>query len=145
MEVETRKILGRFNGHSIDLADFIVSASCNRVAVEDGHTESVSVKLRRRTTVEEIVELLDSFSGPPQQLGLPSAPERPLLVLKSQDRPQPRFDVNLFNGMATLVGRIRPCPVLDFKFTALGHNTVRGAAGASILNAELLKAQGFMD
>ncbi len=145
MEIETRKILGRFNGQSIELADFVVSAQCNRVAVEDGHTEAVSVKLAKRTTVDEITELLDSFFGPPQQLCLPSAPARPLLVLKAQDRPQPRFDVNLFNGMATLVGRIRPCPVLDFKFTALGHNTVRGAAGASILNAELLKAQGFLD
>ncbi len=145
MEIETRKILGRFNGRSIDLAEFVVSAQCNRVAVEDGHTESISVQLGHPTTVEEIVRLLDSFSGPPQELHLPSAPEKPLWVVKEQDRPQPRFDVNLFNGMTTLVGRIRPCPVLGFKFTALGHNTVRGAAGASILNAELLKAQGFLD
>jgi aspartate-semialdehyde dehydrogenase len=144
MEIETRKILGRFNGHTVDLADFAVSAQCNRVAVEDGHMESVSVKLSHKTTAHEIAELLDSFSGPPQRLNLPSAPERPLLVMKAPDRPQPRFDVNVFNGMATLVGRIRPCPVLDFKFTVLGHNTVRGAAGASILNAELLKAQGFL-
>ena len=145
MEIETRKILGRFNGRTVDLADFVVSAQCNRVAVEDGHTESIAVKLKRKTTAEEIASLLNSFSGPPQELHLPSAPEQPLLVVKAQDRPQPRFDVNLFNGMATLIGRIRPCPVLDFKFTALGHNTVRGAAGASILNAELLKAQGFVE
>ncbi|HYK92106.1 MAG TPA: aspartate-semialdehyde dehydrogenase [Acidobacteriota bacterium] len=145
MEIETRKILGRFIGNSVELADFSVSAQCNRVAVEDGHTESVSVKLGRSTTADEIAALMDSFSGPPQQLRLPSAPERPILVMKSQDRPQPRFDVNISNGMATLVGRIRPCSVLDFKFTLLGHNTVRGAAGASILNAELLKAQGFLD
>jgi aspartate-semialdehyde dehydrogenase len=145
MEIETRKILGRFNGHSIDLADFAVSAQCNRVAVEDGHTESVSIKLGRKTTAQEIAELLAVFSGPPQQLQLPSAPDRPLLVMTAQDRPQPRFDVNLQHGMAALVGRIRSCPVLDFKFTVLGHNTIRGAAGASILNAELLKAQGFLD
>ena len=145
MEIETRKILGRFNGRTVDLADFVVSAQCNRVAVEDGHTESIAVKLKRKTTAEEIASLLNSFSGPPQELHLPSAPEQPLLVVKAQDRPQPRFDVNLFNGMATLIGRTRPCPVLDFKFTALGHNTVRGAAGASILNAELLKAQGFVE
>jgi aspartate-semialdehyde dehydrogenase len=145
MEIETRKILGHFNGHAVDLADFAVSAQCNRVPVEDGHTESVSVKLTRKTTVEEISRLLDSFTGPPQKLKLPSAPERPLLVMSAQDRPQPRFDVNLFHGMAALIGRIRPCPVLDFKFTVLGHNTIRGAAGASILNAELLKAQGLLD
>ncbi len=145
MEIETRKILGCFNGQSIDLADFSVSAQCNRVAVEDGHTESVSVKLGRETTVGQITALLDAFTGPPQHLKLPSAPERPILVMQAPDRPQPRFDVNLFNGMATLVGRIRPCSVLNFKFTLLGHNTVRGAAGASILNAELLKAQGFLD
>jgi aspartate-semialdehyde dehydrogenase len=145
MEIETRKILGRFNGKTIDLADFTISAHCNRVPVEDGHTESVSVKLARKTSADEISELLHNFSGPPQELSLPSAPERPIVVMKSPDRPQPRFDVNLFDGMAALVGRIRPCPLLGFKFTVLGHNTIRGAAGASILNAELLKAQGFLD
>ena len=145
MEIETRKILGRFNGSAVELADFQVSAQCNRVAVEDGHTESVSVKLGERTTIEEIAQLLRNFSGPPQELRLPSAPERPIVVMGAEDRPQPRFDVNHSNGMAALVGRIRRCPVLDFKFTVLGHNTIRGAAGASILNAELLKAQGFLD
>jgi len=145
MESETRKILGRFNGKRIDLADFPVSAQCNRVAVEDGHMESVSVKLARKTTAEEIAALWAGFSGPPQQLRLPSAPERPLVVMEGRDRPQPRFDVNRSNGMSTLAGRIRPCTVLDFKFTLLGHNTVRGAAGASILNAELLKAQGYLE
>ncbi len=144
MEIETRKILGRFNGSGIDLADFPVSAQCNRVAVEDGHTESVSVKFARRTTPQEISEVLKRFSGPPQELGLPSAPPRPILVADEPDRPQPLFDVNRSNGMATIVGRIRPCPVLDYKFTVLGHNTIRGAAGASILNAELLKAQGTL-
>jgi aspartate-semialdehyde dehydrogenase len=145
MEIETRKILGRLNGESIQLADFAVSAQCNRVAVEDGHTESVSVKFARKTTADEIAETLQDFSGLPQRLRLPSAPEHPLIVMPEKDRPQPRFDVNHSGGMAALVGRIRPCPVLDFKFTVLGHNTIRGAAGASILNAELLKAQGFLD
>lgn len=144
VEIETRKILGTFNGKSIDLADFPVSAQCNRVPVEDGHTESVSVKLARKTTAAEIAELLRNYSGLPQQLHLPSAPEEPFLVMEAQDRPQPRFDVNRSKGMATLVGRIRPCSILDFKFTLMGHNTVRGAAGASILNAELLKAQGML-
>jgi len=145
VEIETRKILGTFNGKSIDLADFPVSAQCNRVAVEDGHTESVSVKLARRTTAAEIADLWRNYSGVPQQLGLPSAPKHPFVVMEAQDRPQPRFDVNRENGMATLVGRIRPCSIFDFKFTLMGHNTVRGAAGASILNAELLKAQGNLE
>lgn len=144
VEIETQKILGTFNGKSIDLADFPVSAHCNRVPVEDGHTESVSVKLARKTTAAEIAELLRNYSGLPQQLHLPSAPEQPFLVMEAPDRPQPRFDVNRSKGMATLVGRIRPCSIFDFKFTLMGHNTVRGAAGASILNAELLKAQGML-
>jgi len=144
VEIETRKILGTFNGKTIDLADFPVSAQCNRVAVEDGHTESVSVKLARKTTASELAELLRSYSGVPQQLRLPSAPEKPFIVMEAQDRPQPRFDVNRSKGMATLIGRIRPCSIFDFKFTLMGHNTVRGAAGASILNAELLKAQEIL-
>ncbi len=145
VEIETRKILGTFNGKTIDFADFSVSAHCNRVPVEDGHTESVSIKLSRRTTVEEIVDLLRNFSGLPQQLKLPSAPEKPFIIMDAPDRPQPRLDVNLGHGMATLVGRIRPCSIFDFKFTLMGHNTIRGAAGASILNAELLKARGVLD
>jgi aspartate-semialdehyde dehydrogenase len=145
VEIETRKILGKFSGQAVELADFPVSAQCNRVAVEDGHTESVSVKLSRKTSVEEIADLLRGFSGLPQKLQLPSAPENPFIVMEAPDRPQPRFDVNRSNGMATLVGRIRPCSILDYKFTLLGHNTIRGAAGASILNAELLKAQGLLE
>ena len=145
VEIETRKILGTFNGKTIDLADFPVSAQCNRVAVEDGHTESVSVKLARKTSAQELAELLRNYSSLPQQLHLPSAPEEPFIVMEAPDRPQPRFDVNRSNGMATVVGRIRPCSIFDFKFTLMGHNTIRGAAGASILNAELLKAQGMLE
>ncbi len=145
VENETRKILGTFNGRSIDPADFQVSAQCNRVAVEDGHTESVSIKLANKATAAEIARLLRDYEGVPQKLRLPSAPERPYLVMDAQDRPQPRFDVNRCNGMATCVGRIRPCSILDFKLTLMGHNTVRGAAGASILNAELIKAQGLLE
>ncbi len=145
MEIETRKILGSFNGHSVDLAGFAVSAQCNRVPVEDGHTEAVSIKLAAKAGLQEVTDALRGFSGPPQELALPSAPEHPIVVMEQQDRPQPRFDVNHASGMATLVGRIRPCPVFDYKFTILGHNTVRGAAGASILNAELLKATGLLE
>jgi aspartate-semialdehyde dehydrogenase len=145
VEIETRKILGTFNGKTIDLASFDISAQCNRVAVEDGHTESVSIQLAKKTSAGEIAELLKGFSGLPQQLRLPSAPTHPFIVMDAPDRPQPRFDVNREQGMATLVGRIRPCSIFDFKLTLMGHNTVRGAAGASILNAELLKAQGFLE
>jgi len=145
MEIETRKILGRFTGTQIDLAPFPVSAQCNRVPVEDGHTESVSVKFAKKAGLQEIAEVLRTFAGPPQELRLPSAPEKPIVVMDGQDRPQPRFDVNHSGGMATLVGRLRRCSILDCKFTVLGHNTVRGAAGASILNAELLKAQGYLE
>lgn len=145
MEIETRKILGRFNGTAIELAAFPVSAQCNRVPVEDGHTESVSVKLGKKATPQEVAEVLRAFSGPPQELKLPSAPERPIVVMEAQDRPQPRFDVNHSHGMAALVGRIRRCTILDCKFTVLGHNTVRGAAGASILNAELLRARNMLE
>jgi aspartate-semialdehyde dehydrogenase len=144
MEIETRKILGRFTGTQVELAPFPVSAQCNRVAVEDGHTESVSVKFAKKAGLQEIAEVLRTFAGPPQELKLPSAPEKPIVVMDAQDRPQPRFDVNHSGGMATLVGRFRRCSILDCKFTVLGHNTVRGAAGASILNAELLKAQGYL-
>jgi len=145
MELETLKILGSFNGLGVDLAGFPVSAQCCRVAVEEGHMAYVSLKLGRKSTVEEITDLLESFCGPPQNLRLPSAPEHPVSVMREPDHPQPRFDIHRSEGMAALVGRIRSCSVLDFKFTILGHNTIRGAAGAAILNAEFLKAKGFLD
>jgi aspartate-semialdehyde dehydrogenase len=142
IEIETRKILGALAGDRVQLADFVISAQTNRVPVEDGHTECVSVKFRKPASVEAIKERLQNFRGLPQELKLPSAPPQPIIVMQEPDRPQPRRDVMAANGMATLVGRIRPCPLLDFRFVILGHNTIRGAAGASILNAELLVAQG---
>ncbi|MCG3119738.1 MAG: Aspartate-semialdehyde dehydrogenase [bacterium] len=142
IEIETRKILGALAGERVQLADFVISAQTNRVPVEDGHTECVSVKLRQPTSVETIKERLRNFRGLPQELKLPSAPPQPLIVVEENDRPQPKRDVERANGMATLIGRIRPCPLLDYRFVILGHNTIRGAAGASILNAELLVAQG---
>jgi aspartate-semialdehyde dehydrogenase len=144
MEEETRKLLGRLNGTGIVPGSFAMSAQCNRVAVEDGHTESVSVKLKSKAEAAEIIQAWNEYSSVPQQLKLPSAPERPLQYLESADRPQPRLDVDLGSGMTTAVGRLRPCGVLDWKFTVLSHNTIRGAAGAALLNAELLKAQGYL-
>ena len=145
MEEETLKLLGRLNGSKVEPAAFSMSAQCNRVAVEDGHTESVSVQLKEKAAAEEIISAWNDFRSEPQQLRLPSAPEQPVVYLGAPDRPQPRFDVDCGAGMTTSVGRLRPCGVLDWKFTVLSHNTIRGAAGAALLNAELLKAQGYLD
>jgi aspartate-semialdehyde dehydrogenase len=123
MEEETLKLLGKLNGAGVIPAPFRMSAQCNRVAVEDGHTEAVSIQLRKSAGKAEI----------------------PVRYLDSMDRPQPRLDVEFGGGMTTTVGRLRPCGVLDWKFTVLSHNTIRGAAGAALLNAELLKVQGYLD
>jgi len=145
MEEETRKLLGQLNGAGVIQADFKMSAQCNRVAVEDGHTECVAVQLEEKARPEEIIDAWNKFRSVPQELKLPSAPEQPVQYTESADRPQPRFDVEAGNGMTATVGRLRPCGVLDWKFTVLSHNTVRGAAGAALLNAELLKVQGYLD
>ncbi len=144
MEEETRKLLGRLNSDHVEDADFRMTAHCNRVAVEDGHTESVSIKLKRPATEQEIIASFNEFESTPQQLKLPSAPQHPLVYDSAPDRPQPRLDVDRGKGMTVSVGRLRPCGVLDYKFTVLSHNTIRGAAGAALLNAELLKAQGLL-
>jgi aspartate-semialdehyde dehydrogenase len=144
MEEETHKLLGTLNGAGIIPAPFKMSAQCNRVAVEDGHTESVSLKFKNRAEAGEILKAWAEFRSVPQERNLPSAPEVPVQYVDSQDRPQPRFDVESGNGMTTTVGRLRPCGVLDWKFTVLSHNTIRGAAGAALLNAELLKDQGYL-
>src|SRR5713226_5528356 len=140
MESETCKMLGKFNGPGITPAAIHVSAHCNRVPVEDGHTESVSIKLKKPAKREEILKALAEFRGVPQEMRLPNAPPNPIVVLESTDRPQPTLDVKMGAGMAVTVGRVRPCRLLDWKFTVLSHNTIRGAAGAALLNAELLKA-----
>ena len=145
MEEETQKLLGKLNGSGVIPAPFKMSAQCNRVAVEDGHTESVSVKLGRKAEPKEIIDAWTSFRGVAQEKRLPSAPEVPVRYTESNDRPQPRFDVDAGRGMTTTVGRLRPCNVLDWKFTVLSHNTIRGAAGAALLNAELLKVEGYLD
>jgi aspartate-semialdehyde dehydrogenase len=144
MEEETRKLLGRLDGDHVQQAGFSMTAHCNRVAVEDGHTESVSIKLQRKADPEEIIATLTDFQSTPQELKLPLAPERPVVYDTAPDRPQPRFDLDRGNGMTVSVGRLRPCGVLDYKFTVLSHNTIRGAAGAALLNAELLKVQGLL-
>jgi len=144
MEEETKKLLGQVNGSKVIPGDFGMSAQCNRVAVEDGHTESVSIRLKKKAKAEEIIAAWNSYRAEPQELQLPSAPEKPIVYLEASDRPQPRFDVDMGAGMTTAVGRLRPCSVLDWKFTVLSHNTIRGAAGAAVLNAELLKAKGYL-
>jgi aspartate-semialdehyde dehydrogenase len=144
MEEETLKLLGQLNGTKVVPAAFAMSAQCNRVAVEDGHTESISVQLKTKAKPEEIIAAWNEYRAEPQELKLPSAPERPVVYLTAADRPQPRFDVDMGAGMTTAVGRLRPCGVLDWKFTVLSHNTIRGAAGAAVLNAELLKARGYL-
>jgi aspartate-semialdehyde dehydrogenase len=144
MEEETRKLLGHLNGKRVIPGAFAMSAQCNRVAVEDGHTESVSLRLKKKATREEIIAAWNDYRAEPQELKLPSAPERPVVYLEAADRPQPRLDVDTGAGMTSVVGRLRPCGVLDWKFTVLSHNTIRGAAGAAVLNAELLKAKGYM-
>ncbi|MDZ7262283.1 MAG: aspartate-semialdehyde dehydrogenase [candidate division KSB1 bacterium] len=144
IETETKKILGDYQDGSIIPATIRISAQVNRVAVVDGHLESVAVKLKQQALISEIEQALTEFVALPQKLNLPSAPERPIVVKKEKDRPQPRLDRNTEGGMAAVVGRVRSCPVFDVKFSLLGHNTIRGAAGAAVLNAELLKAKGYL-
>jgi aspartate-semialdehyde dehydrogenase len=145
MESETQKILGDFAGETITPLAVKVSAQCNRVAVVDGHMVAVSVELERKPELPEIIAAMENFSSVPQQRKLPSAPPNPIIYLAENDRPQPRRDVERERGMAVFVGRLRKCPVLDFKFMALGHNTIRGAAGAAVLNAELMYSEGLLD
>ena len=144
VEAETVKILGRVEGATIKVADMKVSAQCNRVNVIDGHLASMRVKLSRSASQEDVHEALASFSSLPQELNLYSAPARPIIVRDEVDRPQPRLDRDAGNGMSVTVGRIAPDNVLDYRLVALGHNTIRGAAGAAILNAELLVAREYL-
>jgi aspartate-semialdehyde dehydrogenase len=137
IENETLKILGKVENGKIKYADILVSATCNRVPVSDGHLESVSVELENKPSMDELIECMNSFD-PLKNYGLPSH-VKPIIILKEEDRPQPRLDRNLANGMASVVGRIRKCNVLDYKFLILGNNTIRGGAGGAILIAELLK------
>jgi aspartate-semialdehyde dehydrogenase len=145
MEREVVKILGRTRDMVVEPAAAVISAMTYRVAVEDGHTESVSVGLSRRASAAEVESAWRDFRGPEEVAALPSAPRRPIHYLSETQRPQPRRDVDTEAGMATLVGGLKPCALLDWKFTVLGHNTVRGAAGASVLNAEYAAVKGLLD
>src|SRR5215471_663943 len=141
MQEEVGKLLGRSRGDHVEMLDAKVSAHCNRVAVEDGHTECVSIKFKRKATREEILAAWSEFA-PLRGQHLPSAPEHPVEIDVAVDRPQPRLDRMRGNGMAATVGRLRECPLLDWKFVVLSHNTIRGAAGAALLNAEILARTG---
>ena len=142
VETEAQKLLGRLAGERIEPAPFAVSAACHRVPVLDGHTEAIALRLRGDPAPEAVARVLAEFRGEPQRLELPSAPERPVIVHFAPDRPQPRLDADRDGGMGITMGRLRPCSVLDWKFDALGHNVVRGAAGAALLNAEILEREG---
>jgi len=139
IETETQKILGSDNGRTRH--PMVISAHTSRVPVIDGHTMTVSVQMEAGTGLDDLREAFRTFSGRPQALNLPTAPVPPIVVHDDENRPQPRLDADLGGGMAVSVGRLRTCPVLSYRFVAMGHNTVRGAAGASILNAELMHAE----
>jgi aspartate-semialdehyde dehydrogenase len=145
MQQETQKILGDLKGDYVEPLAAAVSAHCNRVQVVDGHTVTVSVELSSKPSEADIINAFNSFRSIPQERDLPSAPRQPVQYMPESDRPQPRKDVERERGMAAFIGRLRPCPVFGYKFVALGHNTVRGAAGAAVLNAELMHSEGMLD
>jgi aspartate-semialdehyde dehydrogenase len=144
IERETQKILGAFVDGRVRPHAAVVSAQTTRVPVIDGHTESVSVALDANPSATDIIAALRAFRGRPQELELPTAPRAPIVYFDAPDRPQPRLDAERDGGMAVSIGRVRSCPVLGTKFIVLGHNTVRGAAGAAVLNAELMRAGGLL-
>jgi aspartate-semialdehyde dehydrogenase len=144
VETEAQKMLGGWSAEGgFAAAEFAASAQCNRVPVRDGHMECLSVRLKERATPEQVVAAFEEFRGEPQELGLPSAPPAPVVVRREPNRPQPILDRE-DASMASVVGRVRECPVMGIKFVVLGHNTVRGAAGASVLNAEYFKVKGLL-
>ena len=145
IESEPRKILGHWDGNRFIDAPLRISAQTNRVPTIDGHLMTISLRMRDRDfDLAAIREALQSFEGEPQRLGLPSAPKKPIHYIDAPDRPQPRLDRDRERGMSVSVGRLRPCPLLDIRMVALVHNTIRGAAGAALLNAELLSAKNLL-
>jgi aspartate-semialdehyde dehydrogenase len=144
LETEPLKSLGALKNDRVSNADIRISAACNRVATWEGHLEAVSVEFVQKPDIDQLRRVMLQFKGEPQDLGLPTAPARPIVVRDEPDRPQPRLDRDAEGGMASVIGRLRECNVLDFKFIVLGHNTLRGAAGSTLLNAELLVAKKFI-
>jgi aspartate-semialdehyde dehydrogenase len=144
VEIETKKILGDLKSGAIADHPVAISATTTRVPVHNGHTASISIALDQKPEPAAIIDAWTSFRGQPQLMELPSAPPRPIVYLTEPNRPQPALDVNRDGGMTVTIGRLRRCPVLDDKFVALGHNTIRGAAGAAILNAELMYREGLL-
>jgi aspartate-semialdehyde dehydrogenase len=145
METEPLKILGEYKDGSINKAEFKISAQCNRVPVIDGHTECVQIKFKNKPSKEEILNAFKDFRGDPQKYNLPFAPVKPIYYFNDDRYPQPKLHRNLDKGMAVSVGRLREDSLFDYKFVVLSHNTVRGAAGGTILLAELLKIKGYLD
>jgi len=145
MQQETQKILGDFDGSRVRDLAARVSAHCNRVPVVDGHTVTVSVEFSSKPAEADLLQAFHGFTSVPQERRLPSAPPAPVIYMTQPNRPQPRKDVERERGQAVFVGRLRPCPAFDYKFVAMGHNTVRGAAGAAVLNAELMVTEGLLD
>jgi aspartate-semialdehyde dehydrogenase len=143
IETEPLKILGKYESGRIKNIDLKISAQCNRVAVLDGHFECVSVKLKTNAKLEDIKQVCQNFSAEPQRLNLPFAPQKPIHYFEEDNFPQPRLHRNIDKGMAVSIGRLRKCNIFDFKFVLLSHNTIRGAAGGAILNAELMKAKDY--
>jgi aspartate-semialdehyde dehydrogenase len=144
VEIEPQKMLGTLRDGRVEPAAFTTSAHCNRVPVLEGHLVCLSIGFTRRPALDELCAALSGFQALPQELKLPSAPAQPIVLRDEADRPQPRRDRMIGGGMATVVGRLRECALLDYKLVALGHNTIRGAAGGSLLNAELMYAQGML-
>ena len=144
IETETNKILGALKNGVVENHPVTVSAAVTRVPVHNGHTGSIAVALEQKPDPEAIIAAWNGYRGKPQELDLPTAPPQPIVYLTEPNRPQPALDANRDGGMTITVGRLRPCPVLDYKFVALGHNTIRGAAGAAILNAELMHREGLL-
>jgi len=145
MVTEPLKILGQFKQNEFENAEINISAQCNRVPVIDGHLETVQINFRSNATEEEIIKVWKEFKSLPQELNLPSAPKQAIYYFSEEHLPQPRLNCSLENGMAVSVGRLRRCEIFDFKFIVLSHNTARGAAGGTLLTAELMKAEGYLD
>ena len=145
IQTESLKIMGTLQHDRVVPHPMVVSAQTTRVPVVNGHTETISVQFNSKPALEDLKAAFRGFAGRPQHYACPSAPKQPLQLMEEANRPQPRLDVERDGGMAVFLGRVRPCPVFDYKFVALGHNTVRGAAGAAVLNAELMLAEKLID